>query len=297
MKDLASWCLRSLIVPLALLVASSALAQDEKKDTKPEKKVEDKKDDEKKASTVTIRLVSDATLTIDGVPTNQKGPVRRFVTPPLKPDVRYYYDVVANWEPNNYTKITRSRRVHVYAGKDVTVDLRKEDPKQPDKIVVRYVPTPQAVVDAMLKMGNVGESDVVYDLGCGDGRIPVTAVSKFKAKRGVGIDLDPQRIKESKDNAKSADVEDKVEFRQADVLKLNDLSDASVVTLYMGEDLNRQLKPILEKTLKPGSRIVSHRFLLGDWKPERTETITVAGIQYKIHLWTIKKAEKKDKDD
>jgi cyclopropane fatty-acyl-phospholipid synthase-like methyltransferase len=135
---------------------------------------------------------------------------------------------------------------------------------------------------------------VVYDLGCGDGRMVIAAVKKGGAKRGVGIDIDPQRVAESKANAKQAGVEDKVEFREGDVLKIPDLSDANVVLLYMGEDLNRQLKPILQKTLKPGSRIVSHRFTMGpDWKPDRTETIKGKdGDTYLLHLWTIKDAKK-----
>ncbi|MFO0876572.1 MAG: TIGR03000 domain-containing protein [Gemmataceae bacterium] len=247
---------------------------------------------EPKPANVVFRLVADATLTVDGEKTTQTGSTRRFVTPPLKAGRKYAYNAVAVWEPNNYTRITRSRKFHVVAGGEVEVDLRKEDPAQPDHIFVRYVPTPQAVVDAMLKLGKVSAGDVVYDLGCGDGRIPITAVSKFSAKRGVGVDLDPQRIKESRENAKRDMVEDKVEFRQEDVTKLKDIKDATVVTLYLGEDLNRLLKPILLKELKPGTRVVSHRFLMGDWKPEKTEELTVSGVKFKLHYWTIPARDK-----
>ncbi|MFM7148376.1 MAG: TIGR03000 domain-containing protein [Gemmataceae bacterium] len=243
-----------------------------------------------KPATVIFRLPADAILTVDNVKTTKTGSERKFVTAPLQTGIRYFYNVQAEWEPNNYTKITRPRKVIVRAGETVEVDLRQQDPKQPDKIFVRYVPTPQSVVDAMLKMGKATKGDIVYDLGCGDGRIPVTAVAKFGAQRGVGIDLDPQRIKECQENARAAgpDVEKKLDFRQEDVLKLKDLGDATLVTLYLGEDLNRQLKPILRKTLKPGSRIVSHRFLLGnDWKPDRTETLMFEGVEYKLHLWTV----------
>src|SRR5262249_25611066 len=145
----------------------------------------------------------------------------------------------------------------------VTADLRKADDKQPDDLFIRYLTTPQVVVEAMLKLADVGEKDVVYDLGCGDGRIVLTAVSKFKARRGVGVDLDPDRIKESKVNAKKYNVADRVEFREEDVLKLKDLGEASVVMLYMGDELNLRLRPMLKKTLKPGSRVVSHRFTMG----------------------------------
>src|SRR5262249_35807087 len=223
---------------------------------------------------------------IDDLPNHQKGIERVFVSPPLEPEVDYFYTVQAIWQPNSYTTATRTRKVAVKAGQEVKVDLRQADDKQPDKIVIEYVPTPQEVVEAMLKLAEVGKEDVVYDLGCGDGRIVVTAVEKFGAKRGVGIDLDPQRIRESNANAREHKVEDKVEFRQGDVLDIKDLSAASVVTLYMSDSLNERLRPILQKTLKPGSRVISHRFLMGDWKPLQTITITDReGEKYDIQLW------------
>jgi uncharacterized protein (TIGR03000 family) len=241
-------------------------------------------------ATLTVRLPADARLTVEGQVTKQTGAERRFISPPLEPGQKFSYTLAAFWEPNNYTKIARTRKVSVQAGKETEVDLTKADPNQPDDIVIRYVPTPPDVVEAMLKLGKVGKDDVVYDLGCGDGRIVVAAVEKFKAKRGVGVDLDPQRIKESKANAERAGVTDKVEFRQDDVFKVADLDSATVVMLYMGNELNAQLRPILQKKLKPGTRIVSHRFTMGDWKPDKTETITGEdGDTYLIHLWTIGK--------
>jgi uncharacterized protein (TIGR03000 family) len=250
---------------------------------------------EKAPATVRVLLpAAGATLTFDGADTRQTGVTRIFESPPLDPGKNYTYTVVAKWMPNNYTTVIRTRVVPVKAGQTAEADLRKEDDKQKDEFVVRYIPTPQVVVDAMLKLAEVGEKDVVYDLGCGDGRIVITAVSKFKAKRGVGVDIDPQRIKDSKANAKKAKVEDKVEFRQEDVLKLKDLGDASVVMLYMGDDLNLRLKPILKKTLKPGSRVVSHRFTMGDWEPLRTIKVRdVDGEEYVLHLWKIGEGEKK----
>jgi uncharacterized protein (TIGR03000 family) len=240
-------------------------------------------------ASLVVRLPADATLEVDDTPTKQTGAVRKFVTPPLQPGTRYSYVLTAKWEPNNYTKITRTRKVYVRAGEETQADLRAADPKQPDNIVIRYVPTPQDVVEAMMKLGKVGKDDVVYDLGCGDGRMVIAAVSKFNAKRGVGIDLDPERLKECRANAKKAGVEDKVEFRRGNVLKVDDLSDATVVVLYMSDELNLALRPILLKLLKPGSRIVSHRFTMGDWKPDKTETIEHEGEEYLIHLWTIPK--------
>jgi SAM-dependent methyltransferase len=147
---------------------------------------------------------------------------------------------------------------------------------------VVYVPTPQPVVDAMLKMANVGPSDVVYDLGCGDGRIPVTAAQRFGA-RGVGIDIDPVRIGEANENAKAAGVADKVTFLNQDLFT-SDFSEATVVTLYLLPSLNEKLMPKL-KALKPGTRIVSHAFDMGSsWPPEKTEQVEGKTI----YFWTIK---------
>ncbi len=138
-------------------------------------------------------------------------------------------------------------------------------------------------------MAKVGKEDVVYDLGCGDGVMVLTAVKKFGAKKGVGIDLNPELVKKCKAAAKKEGVEDKVTFRVGDVLKVNDLPDATVVLLYMGDDINARLKPLLQKNLKPGSRVVSHRFMMGDdWKPDRSE-FPKSIEPYGIHLWTIKK--------
>ncbi len=247
----------------------------------------------RQAATLLVRLPAQALLEIEGQATRQTGAVRRFVSPPLEPGKDYTYTLTAFWEPNNYTKITRVRKAVVRAGQETTIDLRARDPEQPDKIVIRWVPTPPEVVKAMLELGGVGKDDVVYDLGCGDGRIVISAVKDFKAKRGIGIDLDPQRIRECLANRKEAMVEDRVEFRQGDVLAIKDFSPASVVMLYMSDDLNQTLRPTLQKTLKPGSRIVSHRFTMGDWKPDKTITITDReGEEYLLHLWTIGKKDK-----
>jgi SAM-dependent methyltransferase len=157
------------------------------------------------------------------------------------------------------------------------------------RLDVPYVPTPQPVVEAMLKLAGVKPGDVVYDLGCGDGRIVITAVKQFGAKRGVGIDLDPVRVKESIENAKKAGVSDRVEFKQGDVLKLESVADANVVTLYLLPSVNQKLAPMLRKTLKPGSRIVSHDFKMGDWEPDRKEEVSEgSGRRHVLFLWTIK---------
>jgi cyclopropane fatty-acyl-phospholipid synthase-like methyltransferase len=152
--------------------------------------------------------------------------------------------------------------------------------RTPDVI---YVPTPPEVVEAMLKVANVKAGDVVYDLGCGDGRIVVTAAQKYGA-RGIGIDIDPQRIKEANENVQKAGVGDRVKIMQADLFEVN-ISEATVVTLYLLPSLNVKLMPKLMKELKPGTRIVSHAFDMGDWKPEQTLNVDGRTVYY----WTIPK--------
>ncbi|MFL5339817.1 MAG: SAM-dependent methyltransferase, partial [Gemmataceae bacterium] len=152
-------------------------------------------------------------------------------------------------------------------------DKKQSPKKEPDVI---YVPTPQEVVDEMLKLADVKKGDLVLDLGCGDGRIVVTAAKKFGAK-GVGYDIDPQRIKESNENVKKAGVQDLVQIKQEDIFTL-DLSKANVVTLYLLPELNVKLIPQLEK-LKPGSRIVSHDFDMKGIKPKKVVTVKSTGEQ------------------
>jgi cyclopropane fatty-acyl-phospholipid synthase-like methyltransferase len=147
---------------------------------------------------------------------------------------------------------------------------------------VFYVPTPQDVVDAMLQLAHVTPNDVVYDLGSGDGRIPITAAQKYGA-RGVGIDIDPVRIREARENAKLANVAEKVTFLNQDLFESN-ISDATVVTLYLLPSLNEKLMPKLKKELKPGTRVVSHAFSMGTWEPD--EKREIGGRT--IYLWRIR---------
>ena len=147
-----------------------------------------------------------------------------------------------------------------------------------------FVPTPEDVVDRMLSLAEVGPNDVVYDLGCGDGRIVIAAAKKLGA-RGVGIDYDPERIKESEANAKKAGVEDRVTFRQQDAMTV-DVSPATVVTLYLLSGSNLKLRPMLTKQLRPGARIVSHAFSMGDWEPLKKDEFTDAkGVPRTLYLW------------
>lgn len=147
--------------------------------------------------------------------------------------------------------------------------------KRPD---VPYVPTPTAVVEEMLRIANVGPNDKLYDLGSGDGRIVITAAQKFRT-RGTGIDIDPQRVQEANENAKEANVTDLVEFRQQDLFE-TDFSDATVVTLYLLPAVNLKLRPKILSELKPGTRIVSHAFDMGDWKPEKVVEVDGRTVYY-----------------
>jgi SAM-dependent methyltransferase len=151
--------------------------------------------------------------------------------------------------------------------------------RSPDVV---YVPTPYEAVDAMLKLAKVGKDDVVYDLGSGDGRIPIMAVQKYNAARAVGIDINPERIREAQANLKAAGVGDRVRFLNEDLFKAS-ISDATVVTLYLLPSLNLKLLPKLLADLKPGTRIVSHAFDMGSWKPQ--QTLNAGGST--VYFWTI----------
>ena len=146
---------------------------------------------------------------------------------------------------------------------------------------VIFVPTPNEVVDAMLKMAEVSKADTVYDLGCGDGRIVIAAAQKYGA-RGVGIDIDPERVAEATENVRKAKVADRVKIVRGDLFDA-DISGATVVTLYLLTDLNLKLRPKLMRDLKPGTRVVSHAFNMGDWKPERQATVEGSSV----YLWRV----------
>jgi SAM-dependent methyltransferase len=153
---------------------------------------------------------------------------------------------------------------------------------------VPFEPTPQDVVVRMLEIAQVNKDDLLYDLGSGDGRIVITAAKNYGA-RGIGVDLDPQRVAEARANAKQAGVEDRVKFIVGDLFK-TDFSEATVVTLFLFSHVNRQLRPQLWRQLKVGTRVVSHHWDMGaEWPPERTEVVSGRAIYY----WTITESQKK----
>lgn len=275
-----------------------------------------------------VRIAAGAELLVDGTRTKQSGAERLFESPPLPPGKRFVYSLKATWKENG-KEVVREKTVRVEAGRETVVDLRsstdQEDktttaepkkegtvPETPSKETtpkteaapgketgqtakpkrqpdIFFLPTPQPVVDRMLELAEIKPGDVVYDLGCGDGRIVVTAAKKYGVK-AMGFDIDPERVKDSNENVKKNHVENLVKIMEADVFEL-DLRGASVVTLYLLPELNERLMPQLAK-LKPGSRILSHDFPMDGAKPKKVEKLTVkddTGIEHEhtIYLWTV----------
>jgi len=163
--------------------------------------------------------------------------------------------------------------------------LRGDDDKVECQII--YVPTEVEVVEKMLDMAKVGKDDIVYDLGCGDGRVVAIAAKKFGA-RGVGVDIDPERIKDSHQTLKKYGVEKLVEIRKGDALKVKDLNKASVVMLYMLQPFMDKLEPIAQKTLKPGTRLVAHDFPFPNWKAEETVNFKGPSREHRLYLYVVK---------
>ena len=153
----------------------------------------------------------------------------------------------------------------------------------PPRLDVPFVPTPQQVVDKMLELASINKGDFLIDLGSGDGRIPVTAAQRFGV-RALGVDINPQRIKEANDRAREANVTSLVEFRQQDLFE-TDLSQCDVLTMYLLPSVNLKLRPKILSTMKPGARVVSHAFDMGDWTPE--QKVSVDGRS--VMLWTVPK--------
>jgi uncharacterized protein (TIGR03000 family) len=266
---------------LAVLVAFAASAQD------------------KKAAPATIKLLipekpTKTEVTIEGKkqeePAGAKDGARVFVTPDLDPTKTYAYKIECVIIPNNYTKIFRTREVTFKAGETVTVDVRTEDKSIKDRIEVRWVPTPEDIVDKMCELAKVTKDDVVHDYGCGDAVMLIRPIQKFGAKKGFGNDIDPEMVKKAQKNIEDAGLKDKITVVQGDILKMTekDCGEATVVLLYIGDDLGAKLSPLLQRSLRPGTRIVSHRFGLGDWKPDKTITVMGGdGDEYTLHLWTV----------
>ncbi|MBE9189121.1 methyltransferase domain-containing protein [Gloeocapsopsis crepidinum LEGE 06123] len=162
------------------------------------------------------------------------------------------------------------------------------EPTQPQERSpdVPYVPTPQEVVNQMLQLANVTSNDVLYDLGSGDGRIPITAVQNFDASRAYGVEINPELVQRARQNAETANVSDRVQIVQQDLFQ-TDLSEATVVTLYLLPDINIKLRPKLLQELKPGTRIVSHDFDMGEWQPDNVVQVQGPSRQHTLYVWTV----------
>ena len=237
------------------------------------------------ASRIVVTLpAEDAELVVNGEVIAGAGASREFRTSSLEPgNHRYTFSVT--WSPNSYTTMTRSKTVPFRAGDMLSVDLTVDDPG--DRVRVIYVPTPADVAEAMVDLAGVGPDDVIYEPGCGDARITIAAMRKG-ARQAICVDIDAERARESRANVASAGLADRIDVREGDALEVKDLSNVSVVFLYMGDHFNLLIRPVLWRELKPGARVVSHRFTMGDWKPDKTVTVTSSdGIGYELHLWTI----------
>ncbi|MDB5336522.1 MAG: Planctomycetes uncharacterized domain [Planctomycetaceae bacterium] len=234
-----------------------------------------------KTVTVEVYLEDGAQLFIEGQETTSKGTKRLFVSPPLPPG-KYTYTIKAiNAGPNGPRTVTR--QLDVQPGDFESIDLRA--PGKRPITDVEYEPTPQNIVDALLRLGKVTSKDVLWDLGCGDGRIPVTAAKVYGCK-AHGFDIDPERVKDSLANARSHNVERLVTIEQRDIFTLDLSKGPTIVTLYLLPHLNAKLLPQLRK-LPPGTRVISVAHRMADIKPDEHIVVDTEMGEYDVYLWTV----------
>lgn len=235
--------------------------------------------DYRKTVTVEVFLPEDARLFIEGRDTRSHGPMRRFVSPPIPPgDYTYTIKAIIPGPSGPRTVI---RRIDVRPGDFESIDLR--EPGQRPRTDVEYEPTPQKVVDALLRLARVTSKDVVWDLGCGDGRIPVTAAKQYACK-ARGFDVDPERVKESLANVRKQGVERLVTIEQRDVFTLDLSTGPTIVTLYLLPSLNARLLPQLRK-LPPGARVISVAHRMADVKPDEHIVVDTELGEFDVYLW------------
>ena len=233
----------------------------------------------RKTVTVEVYLPEGARLFVEGQETKSKGPMRRFVSPPLPPG-KYTYTIKAIIPgPNGPRTVTR--RIDVRPGDFESIDLR--EPGKRPITDVEYEPTPQKVVDALLRLAKVTSKDVVWDLGCGDGRIPVTAAKEYGCK-ACGFDIDPERVKDSLANERKHGVERLVTIEQRDIFTLDLSKGPTIVTLYLLPRLNAKLLPQLGK-LPPGARVISVAHRMADIKPDEHIVIETELGEFDVCLW------------
>lgn len=235
--------------------------------------------DYRKTVTVEVYLPEGARLFIEGQEMRSKGTMRRFVSPTLSPG-KYTYTIKAIISgPNGPQTVTR--RIDVRPGDFESIDLRQ--PGKRPIADVEYEPTPQRVVEALLRLAKVTRQDVLWDLGCGDGRIPVTAAKEYGCK-ARGFDIDPQRVKDSLANARQHGLERLVTIEQRDIFTLDLSQGPTIVTLYLLPRLNAKLLPQLRK-LPPGARVVSVAHRIADIKPDEQIVVDTELGEFDVYLW------------
>jgi uncharacterized protein (TIGR03000 family) len=250
-----------------------------------------------------VRLPADAELTVDGKKTRQTGPLRHFFSPPLLPGKSYHYTFVWSFRKDG-KPITLKKIVNVRAGDDLPVNLLDEKgddkkttkpPKDPDdagdkptnKKPVKapelvFVPPPSEILEKMLETADIKKSDVVYNLGCGDGRIVLAAAKKYECK-AYGFDNDEKNVRAAEKKVADQKLDKRVTIKKQDIFEV-DLTPASVVLIYLSPEANSKLVPQLEK-LKPGSRIVSYDFKIEDYKPDRDDKVIIGDSTHHVYLW------------
>lgn len=237
--------------------------------------------DFRKTVTIEVYLPEDARLLIEGQDTRSSGLMRRFVSPPIPPG-KYTYTVTAIIPGPDGPK-TVTRRLDVRPGDFESIDLR--EPGRRPIADVEYEPTPQVVVDALLKLARITDKDVLWDLGCGDGRIPVTAARVYGCK-ARGFDIDPDRVRDSLANVRTHGVEKLVTIERRDIFTLDLSKGPTVVTLYLLPRLNARLLPQLRK-LPPGTRIISIAHRMGDIRPDERIVVDTEIGEFDIYLWKV----------
>ena len=234
---------------------------------------------------------ADAELYIEDKLTKTTGQVREFETPETTPGQKYLYELRVVWKPNKFTTMTRTRTVKFVGGEEVAIDMTQALPTDRADSTVKAA-TDDAIAE-LVKAAEIGPRDIAFELKSTDARVLIAAV-KAGAKRGVALQADAEKMKGPKAKVKAAELEGKIDLMPVDASECRDYADATVVFLNLGEEVNLALRPVLLRELKAGTRIVSYRYGLGDWKPTTTaKGVNSDGENYEIFSWIITEDDKK----
>jgi uncharacterized protein (TIGR03000 family) len=234
---------------------------------------------------------ADAELLIDGKATRTTGKSREYDTPELDAGKKYAYEIKVVWKPDPFTTLSRTRTVKFVAGEDVPVDLTAPQPTDTADVLLK--PAPADAVADVVKAAAITKTDVVFEPKATDARFVIEAV-KAGAKRGVGVQPDTDKLKAAKAAVTKAELEGKIDLHQTEAAEEKDYAEATVVVLYVGEEANLILRPVLLAAVKPGTRIVSYRFSMGEWKHSAAFKGTNAdGDEYEVFVWTVTDDDKK----